>query len=205
MKTTNKIFLFSAFTAVIVSFTVGCTPASYPYPPGHGCLLGDEFVYYEKPQHIEEYVIIKLFTRLNIHSMERRIDFSDYAFMYELKKIPYEVPIPGKENEFIARYRDTLCYAQTFKFSVSDDDKTIVLSYVDPAGLPGELGDVEEYKDGLLSLLNDYDDFDLSSKLFINEGEIVLKAADYEDEGRNHTDFDFVFEWDGKEYILENR
>lgn len=79
------------------------------------------------------------------------------------------------------------------------------MSYVDPDELPGELGDVEEYKNGLLSLLNDYDDFNLSSKLFINEGEIVLKAADYEDEGRNYTDFDFVLEWDGKEYILENR
>ena len=126
-------------------------------------------------------------------------------FMYKQKKIPYDEPVPGKENEFIVHYRDTLCHAQTFRCSVTGDDKTIVLSYVDPDELPGELGDVEEYKNGLLSLLNDYDDFNLSSKLFINEGEIVLKAADYEDEGRNYTDFDFVLEWDGKEYILENR
>lgn len=204
MKTTNKIFM-SALVAVIVSFAVSCTPASYQYPRGHGCLLGYEFTYYEYPQEIEKYAVIKLFTELNINSMERRVDFTDYAFMYELKKIPYDEPVPGKENEFIVHYRDTLCHAQTFRCSVSGDDKTIVLSYVDPDELPGELGDVEEYKNGLLSLLNDYDDFDLSSKLFINEGEIVLKAADYEDEGRDYTDFDFVLEWDGKEYILENR
>ena len=208
MKTLNKIFLGTFTIAAIAFMGNGCTPSAMPYPPGHGCLLGNEFAYRYHDDYADinetSTVNIKLFTDLRIHSMERRMDFTDYAFMFIGKVVPtYELAY-GNVYVMTGDPECILQHAQTFKCSVSEDSKTIVLSYVDPSELPEVLNDPVEYKDYILD--NYYtDDFDLSSKLFINEGEIVLKAADYEDEGKDYTRSDFVLEWDGKEYILENR
>ena len=86
------------------------------------------------------------------------------------------------------------------KWEVSEDGKTIVLSYVNPSELPDVLNDPVEYRDYILRRYYT-DDFDLSSKLFINEGDVVLRAANYEDEGVR--EYDYVLEIDGVEYILE--
>ena len=203
MKTLNKIILGTFIIAAIAFMSNGCTPSAMPDPPGHGCLLGDEFTYYYHDDFCDlgdtSKVKIELFTGLHIRSMERKYDFTDYAFMYKGVTVrEYE----QEQHDIV--YSKTLQYAQTFKWSVSEDGKTIVLSYVNPSELPDVLNDPVEYRDYILRRYYT-DDFDLSSKLFINEGEIVLKVADYEDEGKDYTRSDFVVEGDGKEDSLENR
>ncbi len=200
MKTLNKIILGTFTIAAIAFMSNGCTPSAMPYPPGHGCLVGIEYSHIEPSDLVVKVrTTVKLYTDLRINSMERHIDFLEYAFMYEHKHIYREV-ISGPDGVVIKPSRDTLCHAQTFKFSVSEDKKTLVLHYVDPDELPDELRNPEEYRQKLLGN-DDTDDFDLSSKLFINEGDVVLRAANYEDEGVR--EYDYVLEIDGVEYILE--
>ncbi len=201
MKTINKIFL-SAFAAVMFSFAISCTPAGYSYPPGHGCLNGSEFSYhYHDPYSWDTTtVVVKLFTELNILSMERRCDFTDYAFMFMGKAVEINEWLYGDTYETVGS-EHILQYAQTFKWSVSEDGKTLVLHYVNPDELPKELKNPEEYHLKLLGTYYYTEDFDLSSKLFINEGEMVLHAVNYVND--NYLNNDFAVEIGGKEYILE--
>ena len=196
---TLKYFLMPLMALMMLS----CTPSAHTYPPGHGILKGNEFLYNEYTEDETSIVCVKLYTDLYIYSMERRVAFPGYAFlcMGESKEITEN--IGGNVYETVD-YDRFLYNAQLFRFSIDEQNSTITLEYTDPAVLPDILNDSAEYE----SLMESYypEDFDLAGQPFVGEGgKLVLDriADDTIGEDGDYYDYDYSLEIDGVTYLLK--